>query len=208
MPAPFSYSAARMEKDRPMNASIKHDSPEPPSERRRDAALAVTQELAKPSSLDDVDRRILDVLGRNARTSAREIARQIGMSVGAVLERIQRLERDEIILGYRVEVSPEAVGYGVVATVGIRVHGQMKPRDVMAYLMEMPEVQVAHWVTGPYDVFVTVCAATLSSLQQLLLEKLRQTPGYVHSESMVSLMHWRRVGGQFAYIWTTSDAAR
>ncbi len=191
-----------------MDARVKDEAGKDPVRRRRrkDAALAVTRELAKPSSLDDVDRHILDVLGRNARSSAREIARQIDMSVGAVLERIQRLERDGVILGYRVEVSPEAVGYGVVATVGIQVHGQTSPHDVMAYLMKIPEVQVAHWVTGQYDVFVTICATNLSSLQQLLLGRLRQTPGYVHSESMVSMMHWRRVGGQFAYIWTAGNA--
>ena len=59
--------------------------------------------------VDEVDRRILELLERDARLSARAIARQIGMSPGAVSERVERLQARGVILGYHAHVNHDVV---------------------------------------------------------------------------------------------------
>lgn len=66
--------------------------------------------------LDEVDRIILDVLQENAKTPLKEIATQVYLSTPAVSARIEKMEKEGIITGYRAQVNPEALGYHIKAT--------------------------------------------------------------------------------------------
>ena len=68
--------------------------------------------------LDPVNRRLLALLGDDARTSVAELARQVSMSAPAVRERLGRLEQAGVIRGYRVDVDPAAIGLPVAAWCG------------------------------------------------------------------------------------------
>lgn len=154
------------------------------------------------AQLDELDRKILSVLSRNARLSARAISRELGVSATVVLDRMTRLEASNTILGYRVEVSPAAAGFSVGATVGIRLNGDVDIRDAMKYLATLDEVQVVIAVTGRFDLLVSVLTKGLPDLSQITLNKIRAMPGFSSSESMVGLMQMRRVGGRFSFVWT------
>src|SRR5437879_308162 len=81
-----------------------------------------------PVSLDDVDLEILDILVRDARSSQRHIAREVGMSPPAVAERIGRLERTGVIRGYRAELDRARLGFSLVGYVtGVAVRTLKHP---------------------------------------------------------------------------------
>lgn len=65
---------------------------------------------AEPLDLDDVDRRILGVLTRSGRISWRELGEAVGLSANATADRVRRLERCGVIVGYRAEVDLDQVG--------------------------------------------------------------------------------------------------
>ena len=63
--------------------------------------------------LDDSDRRIIEVLERDARTSLRGIAEEVGVSLGTVSNRVKKLEENRVIKEYRVILDSEKVGWGL-----------------------------------------------------------------------------------------------
>jgi Lrp/AsnC family transcriptional regulator for asnA, asnC and gidA len=165
-------------------------------------SFALTRGFERQADIDELDRKVLSVLSKNARASARAIARELEVSPTLVLDRIQRLEQSKFILGYRVEVDPAAAGYGVTATIGIKLHGDADIDEALEYLMGIREVQVAVVVASHYDLLVSVSAKDMKQYTEVVLNKIRRIPGFMRSESMIGLVHMRRIGGRFSFVWT------
>ena len=85
--------------------------------------ISLQQQGPLSEQLDALDRKILGLLSKDSRQSARAIARDAGISPNLVLQRLKRLEENRVILGYRVEVNPQITGYEVMAMVGIEIAG-------------------------------------------------------------------------------------
>src|SRR5687767_13081066 len=95
------------------------------------------------SSLDEVDRRLLEVLTDDPRLSAAELARRVGMSAPAVRERVARLEQSGVIRGYRLDVDPAALGLPVAAWVRLRP-GPGPLTRIMELADSVPEISECH----------------------------------------------------------------
>jgi Lrp/AsnC family transcriptional regulator, leucine-responsive regulatory protein len=119
------------------------------------------------SLLDDINRQVLRALQADPRITMASLARQVGMSAPAVTERVQRLEEAGIIAGYRLEVSPAALGLPVTAFARIRpIGGQLaKIADLAAAL---PEVSECHRITGEDCFLVKLHAPAVEDLERVL----------------------------------------
>jgi Lrp/AsnC family leucine-responsive transcriptional regulator len=122
--------------------------------------------------IDDKDREILAILQQNARISNAEIARQVGMAPSAILERIRRLEASGVIQGYETRISPEALGYNLLAFVSVATNDFAGDLRTAERLAEIPEVQEVHHIAGEDCFLVKVRAQDAKSLGRLLREKL------------------------------------
>lgn len=112
---------------------------------------------------DPTDVAILRELSGNPRLGVSELARRVGMSAPAVRERVQRLEDIGVIAGYRLEIDPKALGYGVMVFVRIRPNpGQL--RMIADIARELPNVVECHRITGE-DCFIV--KAYLRDLDEL-----------------------------------------
>ena len=80
----------------------------------------VKRPYAEGTALDDTDLALLGEVQSDARLSLAELGRRVGLSAPAVAERLQRLERDGVIRGYRAELDPAALGYGLSAVIRVR----------------------------------------------------------------------------------------
>src|SRR6187200_2734466 len=89
--------------------------------------------------LDDVNLRILAELRREPRLTMAELGRRIGMSSPGVTERVRRLEDSGVIVGYRLDVNPSAVGLPVSAYVRVRPNPGSLPR-IAELARQIPEV--------------------------------------------------------------------
>ncbi|MGU3501769.1 Lrp/AsnC family transcriptional regulator [Mycobacterium sp. C31M] len=117
-------------------------------------------------SLDPTDVAILEVLQRDARTSMADLARAVSMSPSSVADRVRRLTDQGVIVGYRAVVSPEAVGYPLMAFVRLRLtFGTGQP--FYEYLERAARVLEAHHLTGEDCFLLKVVAASMSDLEAL-----------------------------------------
>ena len=122
--------------------------------------------------INAIDMAILNILQKNARTSNAEIARQVGLAPSAVFERIRKLEERGVVLGYRAEINPKAVGLGQLAFTFVRSNDRPGGIGTAARLAEIPEVLEVHHVAGEDCFLVKARAADAEALGRLLREKL------------------------------------
>jgi Lrp/AsnC family leucine-responsive transcriptional regulator len=123
--------------------------------------------------IDDIDRKILNILQQNARTSNAEIARQIDMAPSAVLERIRRLEAKGVILGYEARINPEALGLNLLAFVFVRSRDFDGEEKTAEMLSQIPEVLEAHHIAGEDCFLLKVRAPDARTLGRLLRDRIK-----------------------------------
>jgi Lrp/AsnC family leucine-responsive transcriptional regulator len=117
--------------------------------------------------LDPTNRRLLAELHADPRISMSALGRRVGMSAPAVTERVQRMERAGIITGYRMEVSPAALGLPVTAFARIRPTAGQLPR-IAELAAQLPQVTECHRITGEDCFLVKVHAPAVDQLAEIL----------------------------------------
>lgn len=120
-------------------------------------------------TLDDLDRRLVALLQADARTSAADLGRQLGVARTTVLARLTRLEKTGVIAGYTVRLAADEGDSGVQAYVGITV----QPRAggvVTQRLATLPELRQLCSVSGEFDYLALLHAASPARLDALLDE--------------------------------------
>lgn len=100
--------------------------------------------------VDDMDRKIIRVLNRNARKSFREVAKDIGTSVTAVIHRVKKLENSGIIKGYIPLVNPEYFDLSLIAIIALRI-SQGKLLETQEKISEDRHVIAIYDITGEWD---------------------------------------------------------
>lgn len=117
--------------------------------------------------LDSCDRTLLLLLQKNARTPYAELARRVGLSTPAVIERIRKLEDHGIIQGYRAMVDVAKIGLPVRAFVKVTVAGDKLDRFAKL-TAKIPEVLECHRVTGAESFLVQVAARDMQHIQEVI----------------------------------------
>jgi Lrp/AsnC family leucine-responsive transcriptional regulator len=117
--------------------------------------------------LDGIDRRLLSELSEDARLSTAELARRVALSPPAVAERVRRLERDGVIIGYRAEIEPRALGYAIAAIVRVRPTPRQLPR-VVELARETPEVVECYRITGDDCFLMKLHLGSMDDLEPVL----------------------------------------
>ncbi|WP_026186593.1 Lrp/AsnC family transcriptional regulator [Ensifer sp. BR816] len=102
--------------------------------------------------LDELDRRILEILAANARVSLKELALEAGLSSPSAAERLRKLEERGVINGFTVSVNPARLGYPLQAVVRVRPMPGML-HIVEKLIQETPEIVECDKITGD-DCFV------------------------------------------------------
>ncbi|MDE2481619.1 MAG: Lrp/AsnC family transcriptional regulator [bacterium] len=144
--------------------------------------------------LDALDLRLLDELRRNARTSAEELSRVLALSRPAVRDRMRRLERLGILVGYTIVVDWEALGYPILAFIWVRTGSgncDEHARSVMALSNDAAVVDECHRVTGEWCLLVKVHARTSRDLADLL-DAIRESPQVSATATTLALSTDRR----------------
>ncbi len=119
------------------------------------------------ANLDETDRKILGELATNARISFAELGRRVNLSSPAVADRVQRLERAGVITGYRAELDPRALGFGLTAIVRVKpAPGRLAQIPKLA--AELPEVGECHRITGEDCFYLTLYLRSIEELSGLL----------------------------------------
>ncbi len=147
----------------------------------------MVRSATKPLRLDEIDQNILSALTQQGRISNASLARQVGLSESATLERVRRLEKSGIILGYSARVVPDALGQGTMAIANLRMIASSPEEQAAALetLLSSPHVASCYRVLGPHDMCAQITAVDLAELDQILNKELRQISGIQILETMV-----------------------
>lgn len=135
--------------------------------------------------LDDLDRKILNLIVDDARKPFLEIARECNVSGAAIHQRIQKLTSAGVIKGSEFVLSNEKIGYETCAYMGIFLKNPEQFPTVTEALTKIPEVVECHYTTGQYDLFIKVYAKNNQHLLSIIHNKL-QPLGLARTETLIS----------------------
>ena len=130
------------------------------------------------AELDRTDLLLLAELQRNGRLTNADLAERIHLSPSACLRRVQRLERDGVIAGYRADVSAERLGLGLQAFVRVQLkhHDSAAVAGFAALVNGWEEVVACHALTGDMDYLLQVVVRDLEHFSRFLLDRLLNQP--------------------------------
>ena len=135
--------------------------------------------------IDELDKKILNLISCDARVPFLEVARKCKVSGAAIHQRMQKLHQMGIIKGSQYLFDPALVGNGTCAFIGILLRDPSDSDRVLAELMKIPEIVECHLTTGNYDMFIKSYTHDNAHLLSVIHEKL-QPIGIQRSETMVS----------------------
>jgi DNA-binding Lrp family transcriptional regulator len=136
--------------------------------------------------MDDIDRRIVALLRENARRSFKDIGDDVHLTAPAVKRRVDRLERDGVILGYTTIVNPPAFGWHTEAFVDLYCDGRMPAQSIKRAVEKEPGVVAAHTVAGEASAMLHLQAEDTKDLEDTL-ERIRSTDGITRTVTEVVL---------------------
>lgn len=136
------------------------------------------------TTFDALDRRIIEILTADARTSNREVARQTDMSEAAIRKRLKRLSQSGAATITAV-VNPRALGLRTTAIVRLQTSPAVS-RQVVENAASLDFVSFAALTAGRFNVVVLVSAESRTVLSQLIHERFRCQDG-VHLIDTVEL---------------------
>ena len=136
------------------------------------------------AALDDVSKKIIEVLQVDGRTSYAAIGKAVGLSEGAARVRVQKL-LDSGVMQIVAVTDPTQVGFSRQAMVGLRTEGDLDA--VSDQLAEMPEVDYVVTTAGSFDLLVEVVCEDDDHLLDLISKQIRSLKGVLATETFVYL---------------------
>jgi DNA-binding Lrp family transcriptional regulator len=136
-------------------------------------------------TLDQVVRRIVAELGRDARLSIRALAERVHVSRTAAHTRLTALIANGVITGFAATVDRAALGLNLTAVVMVKVDADWP--TVSAALAALPFVEKAQALSGDIDILLTVSAPNHEQLSETILRRIHTIPGVASTRSYMIL---------------------
>lgn len=135
--------------------------------------------------IDELDKKILNMIMSNARIPFLEVARECNVSGAAIHQRVQKLINLGIIKSSEYVVDQAKVGYETCSYMGLYLKEPEDFPKVVDALKKIPEVVECHYTTGQYDLFIKIFARNNQHLLEIIHKKL-QPLGLARTESLIS----------------------
>jgi len=139
--------------------------------------------------IDRTDKKILEILQKNAKITNAKLSQEIGLSPAPTLERVRKLEARGIISGYHAKLNMSKVGLGVSTFVMVSLKGHNK-KNIDSFLDKIKDVEnivECHHITGSGDFILRIVAEDIESYQELMLDKVSEIEVTDSLQSMVIL---------------------
>lgn len=145
--------------------------------------------MALHPKLDKIDRKILDILQKNAKITNAQLSKEVGLSPAPTLERVKKLETLGVIDSYHAKLNTAKIGLGISTFVMIKLTGHDKEsiRTFIEAINRIDEVIECHHVTGTSDFILRMIAKDIASYQQLMLDKVNEVQVVDSLQSLVIL---------------------
>jgi Lrp/AsnC family leucine-responsive transcriptional regulator len=126
--------------------------------------------------VEDLDRRIVDLLAKDGRISFTDLGKALGMSTSAVHQRVRRLEQRGVVKGYTAKLDHSALGQQMTAFISITPLDPAAPDDIPERLHAVPQIEECHSVAGDENYILKVRVGAPGDLEDLLA-RIRSAAG-------------------------------
>jgi len=156
------------------------------SEIKKRSYSAFTDDVATnnvPAEIDEINRRLIEELGKNGRLSYVNLATKLGISLATVSRRVSFLLRENII---KIMAIPNPSKLGFPANAFMTLHAdRSKVNDICAELSNYPEVHTIMTLINGFDIIVGIHFPTPEMLYDFVLEKIAHLEGVLDNETLI-----------------------
>ena len=138
-------------------------------------------------NLDKLDYQIIQEMMSNAEISYADLGKKLFVSGGTIHVRIKKLEEIGIVKGTKLSVDLKALGYDVIAFIGIYLEKSSLYDTVAKDLRKIPEIVRLNYTTGNYSMFAEVVCKDIQQLRFVLHDELQKIKGIERTETFISL---------------------
>ncbi|MBC7652118.1 MAG: Lrp/AsnC ligand binding domain-containing protein [Deinococcales bacterium] len=138
-------------------------------------------------NLDKLDYQIIQEMMSNAEISYADLGKKLFVSGGTIHVRIKKLEDSGVVKGRRLAVDLKALGYDVVAFIGIYLEKSSMYDSVAKELKKIPQVVRVNYTTGNYGMFIEIVCKDIQQLRFVLHDELQKIKGIERTETIISL---------------------
>lgn len=155
--------------------------------KKSNAIILTISSSSKAEPVDEVDKKILSLLMKDAMMPYTEIGHRILMSGGTVHVRMNNLQKAGVVKGTTLVLDYAKLGYDLTAFVGVYLDKGSHYDKVIKRLEKIPEVVEAHYTTGVYSIFIKIVCRNTEHLRQVLNDKIQHVEGIERTETIISL---------------------
>lgn len=138
-------------------------------------------------NIDELDRKLLMALMANGRVKWTALADEFGVSAPSIADRVRRLEREGLIVGYAAQLDAEAVGFDLTAFVTVTLAHPNHREAFLAYVQSNGAVQSCYHIVGEGDYLLKIRCRSTAELEHLLSEEIKGIDGVVQTRTTISL---------------------
>lgn len=136
--------------------------------------------------MDDIDKKILRNLQKNARMTISDLSSEVSLSMPAISERLKKLEASGVIKQYTVILSPDMLNKHLMALMFIRLENPVHGDTFANFVKEENEIKECFYITGDFDYSLKIVTQSTKTLEALLT-KIKKQPGIVKTKTIVVL---------------------
>lgn len=139
--------------------------------------------------LDEFDRKILAIMGKNGRITFTELAQKVGLSKTPCQQRVKRLVESGLIVGFRAIVDPAKVGLDHVAFTEVKLSDTRETalKEFNAAVRQIPEVEECHMIASSFDYLLKVRTPDIRRYRIVLGEKISSLPHVASTSTFVAM---------------------
>ena len=157
-------------------------------------------EMLKPQNIrvtdevDEIDRSILSILGKNGRISNADLANQVGIAASTCLGRVRNLVQRKVIRSFAADIAPEALGLELQAliSVSLRAGARANLASFMTAMREHPQVIQVFFLGGAEDFIVHIAVADSDAAREFVLDQLSNNASVATTRTNIVFDHFHK----------------
>lgn len=143
--------------------------------------------MAATLNFDKLDCKIINEMMETAEISYADLGKKLFVSGGTIHVRIKKLQEMGIVKGTKLNVDLKAMGYDVIAFIGIYLEKSSLYDVVVKELRKIPQIVRLNYTTGNYSMFAEIVCKDISQLRYVLHDELQKIKGIERTETFISL---------------------
>lgn len=139
--------------------------------------------------LDKIDLNILKILQDNSKITNLELSKRIGLSPAPTLERVKKLEQNEVVHSYHAQVNPEAIGLMVKTFVLVSLDWRKEKarENFLEQVQQIDEITECYIITGDADFLIKIVCRDIPTYERLLFKTLQQIDEIERLKTLMTL---------------------